>query len=189
MKDNNKLEKEYKIPFETFKEAYTAFQKKSVYPKSYLFMGLFIVIAVIYIIAAVKDPSNMLAYVLIFICLALAAREWYNPRKIRRTLLDTIKNEGLENEVYKIEITDDHIDISTLPRDDVENSEERPETDREDEDAPPEKSRIPINSDLSVLEYDKFFLLYVRKSMFYVIPKMEFSDEELEIIRRVNQEL
>jgi hypothetical protein len=186
MEENYRLEKEYKIPYETFKEAYTLFQKKNVYPKSYLFMGLFIVIAIIYIAAAVKDPTNKLAYVLIFLSLALAAREWYNPRKIRRSILDTIKSENLEDVVYKISVGDEYVDISTLPQENVENFDVSPEEndDAQDEN-PPEASRIPINSDLSVQEYEKFFLLHIRKSMFYVVPKDNFSEDELEIIRNL----
>ncbi len=192
MEENYKLEKEYQIPFEIFKDAYSSFQKKYVYPKSYIYMGLFLIIAIIYIAAAIKDTSNTLAYVLIFVCLALAVRKWYNPRKVRRNLLDTIMTEGLENEVYKIGITDEFVDISTLPHENVENSEESEvfdgEVDGEDSDeyedeASPEKSRIPINSNLAVNEYERYFLLHVKKSMFYVVPKDGFSEDELEIFR------
>lgn len=187
MEDNFKLEKEYKIPYDVFKNAYTVFQKKSVYPKNYLFMGLFIVIAAVYIAAAVRDPSNKLAYVLICVCLALAVREWYNPRKVKRTLLETIRTENLEDETYKIQIADDYIDISTLPRENVENIEEDLESDEEYEEEPlPQASRIPINGDLSIMEYDEFFLLHIQKKMFYVVPKEGFSDEELEVIRSLN---
>ncbi|MBQ8298063.1 MAG: YcxB family protein [Ruminococcus sp.] len=193
MEANYRIEKEYTIPYDIFKDAYTAFQKKNIYPRTYLFMGLFIVLAVIYIFAAVDDPSNKLSYVLIFVCLALAVREWYNPRKIRRTLLDTIRSEGLENEVYRLCVGDDFLEISTLPHENVENSEPEPqEESAEDddsgyeEDEHPEKSVIPINSELSVQEHDEFFLIHIRKKMFYVVPKKDFSEPELEIIRGLN---
>jgi len=198
MEENFKIEKEYKIPYETFKEAYTAYQKKNVYPRSYIFAALFIVLAVIYIFAAVQNPSNKLAYILIFVCLALAAREWYNPRKIRRTLFETVKTEEIENEVYKICVSDEFVEISTLPRDDVENLEHENEAESENEneeeneysdtadDLTPEASKIPINSELTVSEFEKFFLLHVKKKMFYIVPKDGFTEYELEIMRELN---
>ncbi len=202
MEEKFRIDKEYTIPFNIFSDAYKAFQKKNVYPKSYLFMALFIVLAVVYIFAAVDDPSNMIAYFLIFICLALAVREWYNPRKIRRAVLDTIQSEGLENEVYKFRLGDDFVEISTLPHEDVENSdgEDENEDDVPDIDAAeqldemgyplndenPEPTRIPINSELVVSEYEEFFLLHVKKKMFYVVPKKNFSETEIGMIRGLN---
>lgn len=186
MNNNYKLEKEYNIPFETFRKAYYAFQKKNVLPKSYLFMGLFLVIAVIYIIAAVKDPSNTLAYVLICVCIALAAREWYNPRKIRRNILDAVREENLEDETYKIIVADEFVEISTLPGEEVADSEPEAEEDEDyQEEIFPEASRLTINNDLSVFEYEEFFLLHVKKQMFYVVPKQGFTDSEIEIIRNI----
>lgn len=180
MEENYKLEKDYVIPFDLFRDAYHEFQKKNVYPKSYLFMALFIIVAVIYIFAAVKDPSNNLTYVLIFLCLALAFREWYNPRKLRRNIVDTVREMGEVR--YKLQIGDEWIDISTVQEEVVENSGEN-EEDIEEE--LPEKSRIPIDSNLSIQEYDRFFLMYSGKRVFYIVPKNDFSENELETVREL----
>lgn len=195
MEKNYKLEKEYTIPFEVFKKAYDAFQKKNVYPKSYIFMGLFLIIAIIYIFAAIESPKNTLAYVLILISLGLAFREWYNPKKIRRNLLDAVQ--ALGEEKYRLCIDDEWIEISTITEDSVENSDDETknsdeESDNEEDqetDMPedyPESSRIPINSEITVQEYDQFFLLHIKKRMFYIIPKEGFTEYELEIIRELN---
>lgn len=185
--ENYKLEKEYKVPAETFREAYLAFQKKYIYPKSYIFMGLFIAIAVCFIVAAAKDPSNYLVYLLIMVCLAFAAREWYNPRKIRRSLTESVKSLG--EPVYKIGIADDHIDISTVsgsPEASVEDTAEEADDDDETVAEPlPEKTRININEELEILEYDRFFLILSGKTMFYILPKEGFSEEELTVIRKI----
>ena len=45
MEENYKLEKEYKISVDIFREGYREYQKKYVYPKSYIFMGLFTLLA------------------------------------------------------------------------------------------------------------------------------------------------
>lgn len=181
MEENYKLEKEYTISYDLFRKAYREFQKKNVYPKSYLFMGLFLVIGVIYIAAAIEDPSSTLSYVLIFLCFALAFREWYNPRKMRRNIVDTVREMGELR--YGLHIDDENVEFSTLPIDDVENSGD--DEDNEPEELP-EATVIPINGELSVQEYDEFFLLYQGKRNFYIIPKEGFTEYELETVRELN---
>lgn len=189
MEENIRMKKEYSISFDMFRKAYSVFQKKYVYPKSYLFMALFLVIAVIYIFAAVKDTSNTFTYVLIFLCLAMAFREWYNPRKIRRTLVDTVREMG--DVTYMLKVKEESIEIETVmtqtiidaPDSDVLTEEETDDYSEIDE--LPEKSVIPINSDLTVQECDEFFLLYIKKQMFYIVPKLGFDDSELEIMRNL----
>lgn len=186
MEETHRLEKEYTISYDLFRDAYKAFQKKHVYPRSYVFMVLFLLIAVIYIAAAWKDPSNKIAYLLIFISMAFAFREWYNPRKLRRSIVDAVREMGEIR--YRIEIGDEWIGFSTIETENVENSVESEENKSDtEEDEAPEKTRIPIDSSLSVEEYDRFFLMFSGKSMFYIIPKESFSDDELEIIRNLEQ--
>lgn len=182
MEEIHRLEKEYTIPFDLFRDAYRAFQKKHIYPRSYIFMGVFLLIAVIYIAAAWQQPSNKLAYLLIFISLALAFREWYNPRKLRRNIVDAVKEMGEIR--YRLEIGDEWADFSTIETENVENSVESEENQSgPEEDEAPEKTRIPLDSSLSVEEHDRFFLMFSGKNMFYIIPKESFSEAELEIIR------
>ena len=66
------LEKEYSIPYEIFGEAYTEFQKKYVNKRSYILMGIFIALGLVYVWSAIKDPSNTLAYLLMVVCFAFA---------------------------------------------------------------------------------------------------------------------
>lgn len=194
MEENYKLEKEYKLTYEIFREGYTQFQKKNVYPKSYIFMTIFFIIGVIYIIAAFKDPSNKMAYALIFVSLALSFREWYNPRKIRRNFLDTVKS--MEEMNYKIQVADEWIDISTVQNEVVENSEnptdetknnEESEVIEEIEEELPKKTRISLNDDISIQEYENFFLLLIQKMSFYIIPKKGWESSELDVIREIGK--
>lgn len=187
MEENYRLEKEYKISHDIFREAYREFQKKNVYPKSYIFMTIFIVIAVIYIIAAIKDPSSTLAYVLILVCIALAVREWYNPQKARKSLVEAVKE--LENVTYKICVGESFVDISTVDSGDVEKIGEETDTDSNEQPVElPEKTRIPLDESFSVQEYDDFFILYSGKNVFYVVPKAGFTEYEIEIIGGLNAE-
>ena len=176
MNENYKLEKEYKISVDIFREGYREYQKKYVCPKSYIFMGLFLLLAADFIYSAVREPDNLMSYLLVVVCLGFAVREWYNPRKIRRSLVESYA--GMGQPVYKISIGDGFADISTVSEtteDDGENADGEYE--------PPEPTRIPFDEQMNILEYEQFFLLVYGKSVFYIIPAQDFTEEEKEIIR------
>lgn len=195
MEKNLKLEKTYKISADIFRDGMTAYQKKYVYPKSYTFMCVFLVLTANFVYGAMKAPDNLLAYLLVVVCLALAIREWYNPRKMKRNILDTLQQMG-ESE-YKIIVGNDFAEISTIQRENVENfAETEKDSDEfstiqrgdvenfDDETIPP--TRIEIGENIQILEYDRFFLLIDNKAMYYILPKEYFSDEEMEIIRSLD---
>ncbi|MDE5583838.1 MAG: YcxB family protein [Ruminococcus sp.] len=178
MENNYRLEKEYKISFDIFRDGYSAFQKKFVFPQANIKAIAFILLAVIFVTAVIDDNSQYFAYLLIMVCLAMAFREWYNPRKLKRSLSEVFKD--TEETVYKLSIGDCFADISTVSTGKVENYTD---DNNGDEEILPQKSRIPFDENFSLLEYDDFFLMFSGKSIFYIIPKKDFSEEETEIIR------
>lgn len=180
------LEKNYTIPADIFREGFRAYQKKYVYPKSYLFMAIFLVLAANFVYGAVKAPDNILAYLMIVVCLALVFREWYNPRKMRMAFLDTLHEMGKQE--YKISIGKDSIEFSTIEHEKVENFVETTEDDDTTEDFEPvSPSKIPIGENLNIIEYDRFFLVIDGKVMFYIVPKENFTESELDVIRSLNK--
>lgn len=189
MDENYRLVKDYSIPLDIFKDAYSSYQKKFIYPKNYIFMAIFGILAIDFIVAAVKDPTNVFAYLLIMVCLAMMFREWFNPRKIRNNIVDTVKELG--NPVYRLGIADDYIEISTISDGGVDNSAADASADEldynEEYDPLPEKTTLVINDDLKVLEYDRYFLLLEGKRAFYIIPKEGFTDGELAVVRSINR--
>lgn len=174
MENNIILEKNYRISADIFRDGMTAYQKKYVYPKSYVFMSIFLVLTANFVYGAVKAPDNLLAYLLVVVCLALAIKEWYNPRKMKRNIFDTLQQMG-ESE-YRLTIGKNFVEFSTIQRGDVENSD--------NETIPP--TRIQTGENLQILEYDRFFLLIDGKVVYYILPKEYFSDEESEIIRSLD---
>ena len=200
MEENYKLEKEYKVPADTFRDAYLEFQKKYVYPKSYIYMAIFGVLAIVLLIFgifAMHDAPKKQKYIMYLAFIAAAAfslREWFNPRKMRRSLTDSVR--ALGEPVYKIGIGDKFVDISTVS-DDLsnmiepeknENSEENVEEMSEDiteTDPLPEKTRINVDEGFQLMEYDRFFLMLAGKEMFYILPKDGFSESELKIVRDI----
>ncbi|MCM1507357.1 MAG: YcxB family protein [Ruminococcus flavefaciens] len=190
MTENNyRLEKEYTIPFEIFREGYTAFQKKFVFPQANVTALAFIILAGVFVFAVIDDNSQYFSYLLIMVCLAMAVRQWYNPRKMRANLFESFRSMG--ETVYKISVGDSYADISTVSTvenvETVENSAGDSEDDDDDysEEPLPEKSRIPFDENFSMLEYERFFLMFSGKSIFYIIPKENFSGEEIQILRNL----
>lgn len=179
------FQKEYTIPSDMFEKAFTHWQKKFVYPRTYIISTLFLVLSVVYIISAVQEPSNTMAYFMIALCLAIAAINWYNPKKIKRSLIEAIKS--MSDELYQMTLYDTFIEINTIIP-----TEESPETNAEKElfgDNPPEtieSTKLYFNNGLKVLEYDEYFIAYQVKEAFYIIPKSGFSDVELETFRKKN---
>lgn len=182
MTENNyRFEREYTIPFEIFRDGYTEFQKKFVFPQANITVLAFMILAGVFIIAIVQDTSQYFAYLLTTVCLAMAVRQWYNPRKLRRNLFETFQAIG--ETVYKISIGDSYADISTVSVQNVENSVE---TDGDYEPEPlPEKSRIPFDENFLMLEYERFFLMFSGKTVFYIIPKENFTENENNILRNL----
>ena len=173
--------KRYSIPYEMFGEAYDVFQKKYVYPRNYIMIALLIILAIGNIINIVLGRSGTLSYVLVAACFALAAVNWYNPKKVKKNLMTSIK--GIENDVYTIDVLPDKLIIGTV-LDPIENRDSEPEeyeevfgeiTKKEDIEA----SEVYINNTLRVTERKDFFMVYIKKSMFYVIPKSVFTEDEI----------
>ena len=178
------LEKQYKIPFDMFRDAFIAFQKKFVYPKSYAIMGFLAVVIGIYAYFIVYGGENVnrgLYCMIILFCLMMMAFQWINPRKIRMKLMEGVKE--IEDDEYRLRIFPEYLEIGTiLPPEDAKAAE----TDDLFDDVPEEDfsgTRIHYNKGLNVVEYPAFFMIYQQKSMFYVVPKAAFSEEELEILR------
>lgn len=197
--EQNRLEKNYRISPDIFREGFKAYQKKFISPKSYLFTAVFLVLALNFIYGAVKAPDNYFAYIMIVICLALMVREWFNPRKMRRTFTEAVQE--MDGQEYKITVADNWVEFSTIEHGNVENFEEknvesddstelstiqRGDVENSDDYEPVPPSRIETER-LRILEYDRFFLFIDGKVMFYIIPKEDFSESETEIIRNLNK--
>lgn len=201
------LRKSYHIPLPLFDQAFRCFQKKYVYPRNILLTGILSVIFIVYFISMLKEPQNELVYLLLVVCLAMILIIWYNPMKLRRSLMASLKE--LESDTYHFTLYADGVEIGTedapLPEEnpDAPTSPE-PEKDTEDaalsadedgflpifeeENADPVRSPVPVTgipfgAGLKIHEFDEFFMLYLVKQNFYVVPKKDFTDAELNVLR------
>ena len=178
------LEKQYKIPFDMFRNAFIAFQRKFVYPKTYAIMAVLAVVIGIYayfIIYGGENANRSLYCIIILFCLVMMAFQWMNPRKIRMNLMEGVRE--IEDDQYRLRIFPEYLEIGTiLPPEDKEAAG----ADELFDDTPEEDfsgTRIHYNKGMHMIEYPAFFMIYQQKTMFYVVPKAAFTEEELEIMR------
>ncbi|MDE5754126.1 MAG: YcxB family protein [Oscillospiraceae bacterium] len=182
------LQKCYQIPYELFKTAFTAFQKRFVYPRNYIIIAVLGIVCMIYAYFVVTGSnSDRPLYCIVILCaLMMMAFQIYNPKKIRKNLLLAVRE--IEDDRYKLTIYPEYLEIGTiLPPEETDPAQKSdPDLDDLFDDIPEENfsgTRIYYNKNLRVQEYDAFFMIYQQKTMFYVVPKAAFSEEELEIMR------
>lgn len=198
MNDKPLLTKKYSINSGLYENAFVTFQKKFVYPRNWIMTAVFAAIAVYNLITFIKDTTTA-GIIFVLICAACIVSIWASPFKIRRNLMKAI-NDFVVNDIYEMELHEDKIFIRTLPNDNPEQVETEPETNKnisettEEEDffaTPvdnPEVQQTEIrfdNSTLRIIEKNDYYMLYLMKSIFYVIPKKDFSNDEINAISQL----
>ena len=113
---------EYDVKNEEEERAFLAFQKKFVYAHNWKITAAFGVVAVLFIVSIVRNPSGYLNWVLAFICLAIIVLTWYNTRRIRKYLMQALK--PLEDDKYVFTLYDDSFKIETLPTEEEKQEED-----------------------------------------------------------------
>ncbi|MCQ2464295.1 MAG: YcxB family protein [Oscillospiraceae bacterium] len=204
MKEKPLVSKEYSISMEMFGNAFLDFQKKFTYPKNILMTCAFSLIGISYIPPLIRDPGSSVCILIIVVCIFLTAGIWLNSAMIRKNLMNSI--EGIQGDRYSVQIHEDGISISTTEFGEAagedkepvseektpENSEEKAEsTEEEDFFAETEtltpagvvKTVIDFTEDnVKILEKKDYFIIYLVKRMFYVVPKNIFSEDELKVV-------
>ena len=137
------------------------------------------VVAVLFIVSIVRNPSGYLNWVLAFICLAIIVLTWYNTRRIRKYLMQALK--PLEDDKYVFTLYDDSFKIETLPT----------EEEKQEEDFTPVPPRIVGFEDISlnVLENDEMFIIILKKETIYVLAKRVMNEQQQETLRKTFSEL
>ena len=128
----------YTIPAELYDEAYRLYQRKYLLWKNWILEGILTLLTVDFIVTAVKDPSNGLTYFLMVLCVVLLALLIFHPLRIRRRVMDAVKEMG--ELPYVAALSEQEIVIQTLTE--GEQGEEIPPT---------------------VLEYDEKIQIWRRK--------------------------
>lgn len=164
----------YTITVDEYDRGFRCFQKRYVYPKNWVLTAVFGILFLLYVQQAALDPTYTFAWVLMAVCLIFIGVLWINPIKIRKTLIKSIEN-----------IKDDRYTTYLYPDGAVICTEAVQEEGEEPLEIPPRKLSYALDAP-EVLEREDMFLIYLKKQMFYVIPKHCLKVEELqeELLRR-----
>lgn len=201
--ENKRIERSYHIPLSMFDDAFRFFQKKNVIPQNLLRTAVLLAVAALYVRSAIKNPGNTLGYLLIVACLAVILIIWYNMFKLRRAVHDALKD--VENDIYELTVYDEKLVIRT--KDAPKPEEEAPEPEMQPEEAEqpdgngfqqlfPEKeverepvppTEIDLNGRIKVYEQGEYFMVYIVRQNFYVIPKKDFSEGEIAEMKQIFQ--
>ena len=186
------IEKTFEVNAELYGDGCRLFQKKFVFPKNYVITALFAAALVYDIICFVMDTANAMYIVAAFICVVIAVSPWKQAYNSRKKLMDAVKDH--EHDTYSIKLFDGYMTVEMLDNPKEENPSansivktENGEFDSEFFAPPaedvPNTAKVEFNSYTKIAENEKMFLVYVVRSVFYVLPKSAFSDEEIKIIQ------
>lgn len=210
MSKNPTLTKRYHIPLDMFMDAFRAFQRKYVYPQNIVLSVILLAVAGVYVYAAVRDSSKTLPYIVIVFCVAFVMSTWYKTLKMRRSLREALKE--IESDTYEMKLFSDKLTIRTedavpvpaetaasLEAEEVPGADPEPAEDAASEDAEGFNSIFPVKpaepvqdippteiffeDRVKIHEFAEYFMVYLVKRNFYLIPKKDFSENELTQLR------
>lgn len=174
MEENIKLVKEFSHTAPILRQGIKAYQKKYLMPMSYLKMAVYFILAIamacVIIFGGVGDAMRFTAYLVIAVAFALIFRCWYNPMKLRDSIVESLVQQE-ESPVYRLTVREKEFEIAAVPTED-------------DEEVQP--TVIPADSETEIVEGDGFFLIVHGKSVYYIIPTADFSPDEMEIMRNIS---
>lgn len=189
MEENIKLVKDFSHTPQIMRQGIRAYQKKFVYPKAIVKSVIFVLlsIATVFISGMLDEKIRLLGYLALVGFLALAYREIFNPLKQRDNIVMSMNGNGIIP-LYRLTVKDKTVEISTICEkyaDDEEAEEIAEELDEEYSEEAVKPTIIPIDDGFSVIEAADCFVLVCSDYAYYIVPKADFSPEELKIIRSI----
>ena len=189
MEENIKLVKDFSHTPQIMRQGIRAYQKKFVYPKAIVKSIIFVLlsIATVFISGMLDEKIRLLGYLALVGFLALAYREIFNPLKQRDNIVMSMNGNGIIP-LYRLTVKEKTVEISTICEkyaDDEEAEEIAEELDEEYSEEAVKPTIIPIDDGFSVIEAADCFVLVCSDYAYYIVPKADFSPEELKIIRSI----
>lgn len=189
MEENIKLVKDFSHTPQIMRQGIREYQKKFVYPKAIVKSVIFVLlsIATVFISGMLDEKIRLLGYLALVGFLALAYREIFNPLKQRDNIVMSMNGNGIIP-LYRMTVKDKTVEISTICEkyaDDEEAEEIVEELDEEYSEEALKPTIIPIDDGFSVIEAADCFVLVCSDYAYYIVPKADFSPEEMAIIRSI----
>lgn len=171
---NPNLSVAYNIKNTEEEEAFITFQKKYILKSNILKTVAFGILALLFIYQIVNAPDNFASWLCFVVCLAVIFIIWYNPIKIRKTLMQSLK--PLEDDRYIFKLYENKFSIETvIPQEEID------EAIKEGEEPVKIPPKVVDFSDtgLSVLEKENMFVIFLKKESIYVLPKRCMTESEI----------
>ena len=189
MEENIKLVKDFSHTPQIMRQGIRAYQKKFVYPKAIVKSVIFVLLSIVtvFISGILDEKIRLLGYLALVGFLALAYREIFNPLKQRDNIVMSMNGNGIIP-LYRLTVKDKTVEISTICEkyaDDEETEEFDEELDEEYSEEAVKPTIIPIDDGFSVIEAADCFVLVCSDYAYYIVPKADFSPEEMAIIRSI----
>ena len=134
-----------------------------------------------------EGPDDMVSVFCIMICICVGVYFISEPIKNRKNLKKGL--DYLDGAEYEAEITDQYIKISTVPDENAAAETEEKETDSENDEESGQDDEIPatlIHLDSSIVDFideEEMFIVCVKKSYVFIIPKSAFTEDEVQKTR------
>ena len=170
---------EYNIKNEEEEEAFTIFQQKYVYKRNFVVTGLFAIVAVMFAVSIIKNPSGYVNWVLCFVSLVMIFTTWFNTFRVKKYLMRALKS--LEDDKYRFSLYDDCFKIETVFT----------EEEKAAEDFVPVKPRVVRFEDISlnIVENARLFIIILRKETIYVLSKRVIEENDQTLLRNKLKEV
>ncbi len=169
----------YTISLGEYERGFILFQKKYVFPKNYIMTAAFAIVAALYVFQIVENPAYSTAWVMLLVCLFFISLIWYNVFKIRKSLINSIKD--IKEDTYEAKVYNDGLEISVkTEKDEISGEETLPEI-------PAKEISFALDKP-DAIENAEMFVIYIKKQMFYAIPKRCLSPAQEEVLRNVLKE-
>lgn len=179
----------YKSDTETILSGYKIFRKR------YVFKGLILKLLLVILALAssvmmlvTSDGSSTMPVMMILLCIFIGIYFVSQPVINQKNLKKGLDN--LDGSEYEVEITDQTVKISTvIPPEDTSEEEKTEENTVEEADENKENEEIPatlIHLDSSIvdfIDYEGMFIICVKKSYVFIIPKSAFTEEEVQAVK------
>lgn len=157
-------EAKYSINLGEYESAFIEFQKKFVYPRNWMMTVVFVIMMGVYGYQIYNDPRETFRWFVLFLCVLLIGGIWWNTKTTRKKLMKSISE--LKDDTYITKLYENGVTIQLC----VSSGEEIYPTPIVFGEARP-----------VVIDKEDMFVLIIRKTMFYVIPKKELSEETIKL--------
>lgn len=176
----------YKSDTETILSGYKVFRKRYVF-KGLIFKLLLVILALAssVMMLITSDGSSSMPVIMILLCIFIGIYFVSQPVINQKNLKKGLDN--IDGSEYEVEITDQTVKISTVIPPEDTSEEEKTEENTGEEAA--ENEDIPatiIHLDSSIvdfIDYEGMFIICVKKSYVFIIPKSAFTEEEVQTVK------